>query len=384
MSKLVSSLVRLVLLGFLVFFVYFHESLGITFEYPYHQFMDNTAVRVAKICLLLLLLIEVLRVFYYGIIKNERAPKWLGNVGTLAVPLVALLVFLEIGFMFVEQSHEGALSLASHVWFQRHWPPMTGIGYRDAPHTDTTGKKKVLIVGDSFTSGHGLKNVEDRYGNVLADKLGKDKYITYNLGISGSDTRDEFKRFTEFGVRPDLLVLQYFPNDIEKAAAGRGVTLSGLPPYGDLLSPWRQLVKESYLLNYIYWQLPHGDAAPFMEYTKKVYGDPGVMSDHLSDLGKFVAIRDSLNIPLYVVLFPFSHNLEKTAQYTAPIARFFRERNVPVLEVGSIVKDIDPNDRIVGRNDFHASAVVNRRVGNALYELISAGKQQAINQTKPQ
>lgn len=382
MSKLVSSVIRLVLLGFLTFFVYFHDLFHITFEYPYHQFMDNTYIRVAKICLLLLLLIDVLRVFYYGVIKNEKAPKWLGNVGTLAVPLVALLVFLEIGFMFVEQSHEGALSLASHVWFQRHWPPMTGIGYRDAPHTDTTGKKKVLIVGDSFTSGHGLKNVEDRYGNVLANKLGKDKYVTYNLGISGSDTRDEFKRFTEFGVRPDLLVLQYFPNDIEKAAAGRGVTLDGMRPYGDLRTPWRQLVQQSYLLNYIYWQIPHGDAAPFMEYTRKVYGDPGVMNDHLSDLGRFVAIRDSLNIPLYVVLFPFSHNLEKTAQYTAPIARFFRQHSVPVLEVGPLVKDVDPNDRIVGRNDFHASAVVNQRVGNALYEMVARGNTQSTSLTK--
>ena len=210
----------------------------------------------------------------------------------------------------------------------------------------------------------------------------RDKYVTYNLGISGSDTRDEYRRLTEFGLRPDVLVLQYFPNDIEKAAAGRGVTLSGLPPYGDLRTPWRQLVQQSYLFNYIYWQIPHGDAAPFMEYTRKVYGDPGVMNDHLSDLGKFVAIRDSLKIPLYVVLFPFSHNLAKTAQYTAPIARFFRQQHVPVLEVGSLVKDIDPNDRIVGRNDFHASAVVNHRVGDALYQMVTQGKQQAINQTK--
>jgi len=383
MSKLVSSLVRLVFLGFLLVFVYFHESINVEFSYPYHEFMDNVYIRVAKICLLLLVLIEVLRMFYYGIIKNENAPKWLGNVGTLVMPLMVLLVFLEIGFMFVEQSHEGALSLASHVWFQRHWPPMTGIGYRDAPHTDTAGTKKVLLVGDSFTSGHGLKDVADRYGNVLAGKLGK-QYTVYNLGISGSDTRDEYKRFTEFGIRPDMLVLQYFPNDIEKAAAGRGVTLGGMRPYGDLRTPLRQLVQVSYLFNYIYWQLPHGDAAPFMEYTRKVYTDPGVMNDHLNDLGKFVAIRDSLHIPMYVVLFPFSHNLAKTSQYTAPIARFFRQHNVPVLEVGSVVNDIDPNDRIVGRNDFHASAVVNRRVGNALFDLISTSKSQAINQTKPQ
>ena len=56
----------------------------------------------------------------------------------------------------------------------------------------------MLIVGDSFTSGHGLKSADERYGNILADKIGKE-YVTYNLGISGSDTRDEYARLEKFG-----------------------------------------------------------------------------------------------------------------------------------------------------------------------------------------
>lgn len=378
MAKLTSSLFRLVFLGFLLFFLYFHESLKITFDYPFHGFKDNIYIRVAKISLLLLLLIELLRVFYYGIIKNDRAPKLLSNVGTLIMPLVVLLTLLEIAFMFIEQSQEGGLSRASHIWFERHWTPMTGI-YRDTEHTDTLGKKKVLVIGDSFTAGHGLKNVEDRYSNILASKLGTTKYVIYNLGISGSDTRDEYERFEKFGVKPDVLVLQYFPNDIEKAAKSHGVEATGLQPYEDLSSLLRHIVRQSYLFNYIYWQLPHGDAAPFMDYTRRVYSNSAIINDHLNDLGKFVAIRDKYQIPMYVVLFPFSHNLEKTAQYTEPIAHFFQQHNVPVLEVGTLVKDIDPNDRIVGRNDFHASAVVNHRVGDALYKMVSQNKSQAIN-----
>ena len=376
MSKLVSSLVRLVFLGFLGFFLYFGEKLNLKIDYPYQGLMDNIYVRLAKTSLLLLLLIEVLRVFYYGVIKNTKAPRWLGNVGTLAVPLVTLLIGLEIAFMFIEQSHEGALSRASNIWFERHWSPMNGI-YRDVAHPDTVGKKKVLVIGDSFTAGHGLKRADERYSDILAQKLGTTQFVTYNHGITGSDTRDEYERLEKFGVRPDVLILQYFPNDIEKAARSHGVEAAGMRPYGDLRGPLRQLVMQSYLCNYIYWQLPHGDAAPFLEYTRKVYGSPAIMNDHLSDLGKFVALRDKYQIPMYVVLFPFSHNLEKTAQYTEPVANFFRQRNVPVLKVGPLVNDIDPNDRIVGRNDFHASAVVNERVGNALYELISKNKAQA-------
>ncbi|MGA0555710.1 SGNH/GDSL hydrolase family protein [Larkinella sp. VNQ87] len=371
MSKVISSLFRLALLGFLIVFVYFPDRLKITFQYPHYTIFDNAYIRVAKAFLLVLVLIEVLRIFYYGIIKNARVPKWLGNAATLLVPLLGLLVVLEISFMFVSQSHEGGLTLASHIWFERYWPPVNAAGYRDVEHTDTTGKKKILVVGDSYTAGHGLKKVEERYSNVLAQKLGAQTYIVYNLGVSGSDTRDEYDRLQKFGVKPDLMVLQYFPNDIEKVARDFGVFPAVFQPFSDLPGPLRILFKNSYLLNYVYWQLPHGSGvAPFEDYAKKVYTDPKIMNSHLSDLSKFMTYCQVNKIPLYVVLFPFSHNLEKTTTYTRPVVDFFRRNNVPVLEVGTLIKDIDPDDRIVGRNDFHASAIVNQRVGEALFQRI--------------
>ncbi|WP_128543023.1 SGNH/GDSL hydrolase family protein [Larkinella soli] len=373
MSKVVSSLIRLVFLSFLVVFIYFSERLKITFEYPYYELFDNIYVRLAKASLLLLLLIEVLRLFYYGVIKNQKAPKWLANGATLLIPMIMLLVVLEIAFMFVSQSHEGGLTLASHIWFERYWPPVNSLGYRDAEHVDTTGKKKIIVVGDSYTAGHGLKQVEERYSNILAKGLGNRQYVVYNLGVSGSDTRDEYRRFEKFGVKPDAVVLQYFPNDIEKVAREKGVTPAAFQPYSDLPGRLRVLFQKSYLLNYIYWQLPHGSGAtPFEDYARKVYTDPAILGAHLSDLNQFVTYCRTNSIPLYVVLFPFSHNLEKTTQYTRPVVEFFQKNQVPVLLVSSLVKDIDPADRIVGRNDFHASAVVNQRVGEQLSRMMTS------------
>ncbi|GAB3340320.1 hypothetical protein GCM10027299_53640 [Larkinella ripae] len=372
MSKVISSLFRLGFLGFLIVFVYFPDRLKITFEYPHYTMFDNAYIRLAKALLLLLVLMEILRIFYYGIIKNTKSPKWLSNTATMLVPVLGLLVVLELSFMFVSQSHEGGLTLASHIWFERYWPPVNEAGYRDVEHADTTGKKKVLVVGDSYTAGHGLKRVEERYSNILSQKLGNQEYVVYNLGVSGSDTRDEYSRFQKFGIRPDIVVLQYFPNDIEKVAKDNGVVPAAFQPFGDLPGPLRLFFKNSYLLNYIYWQLPHGSgAAPFEDYAKKVYTDPQIINGHLSDLGQFTTYCETNKVPLYVVLFPFSHNLEKTTAYTRPVVDFFRQHNVPVLEVGSLIKDIDPKDRIVGRNDFHASAAVNQRVGEALYRTMT-------------
>ncbi|UFH56411.1 SGNH/GDSL hydrolase family protein [Spirosoma sp. KNUC1025] len=371
-SKLVSSLIRLLFLGFLALIVFYGDHFGVSFDYPHKGLFDNVYVRLAKGCLLLLIVIELLRVYYYGVVKNPSPSKLAGNIATLFLPIVLLLVALEIGFMFIAQSQEGGLTMASHIWFERYWPPMTG-DYRDTPKTDTLGKKKVLLVGDSFTAGHGLKSPDERFGNVLGAKLGDKQYVTYNLGISGSDSRDEFKRLTKFGVKPDVLVLQYFPNDIEKVAHDHGLVPASFTPYSDIPRAFQSLFIKSYLFNYLYWQFPHGNFAPFDNYARTAYGTPAIINDHLSDLNQFVEYAKANNARLYVVLFPFVHDLKKSAEYTKPVVDFFQKNNVPVLEVGKLIGDIDVKDRVVGRNDGHASPLVNERVGEALFKLMQSG-----------
>ena len=370
-SKLVSSVIRLLFLGFLAFVVFYGDHFGVILDYPHRGLFDNIYVRLAKCCLFLLIVIELLRIYYYGVVKNPSPSKLVGNIATLFLPIILLLVALEIGFMFIAQSQEGGLTLASHIWFERYWPPMTG-DYRDTPKTDTLGKKKVLIVGDSFTAGHGLKSPDERFGNVLGEKLGDRQYVTYNLGISGSDTRDEYARLLKFGKKPDVLILQYFPNDIEKVAHDHGLVPTGFTPYSDVPRAFQSLFIKSYLFNYLYWQFPHGNFAPFDNYARTAYGTPAIINDHLSDLNQFVDYAKTNNARLYVVLFPFVHDLKKSAEYTKPVVDFFQKNNVPVLEVGKLIGDIDVKDRVVGRNDGHASPLVNQRVGEALFKLVQS------------
>ena len=260
---------------------------------------------------------------------------------------------------------------------------MTG-DYRDTPKTDTLGKKKVLLVGDSFTAGHGLKTADERYGNMLGEKLGTRQYVTYNLGISGSDTRDEYARLLKFGKTPDILVLQYFPNDIEKVALEHGLIPDGFRPYSDLPRFIQSLFMRSYLLNYLYWQFPHGNFAPFDVYARTAYGTPAIINDHLSDLYQFITYAKEHNAQFYVVMFPFSHNIEKTAEYVKPVVNLFQTNNVPILDVGKLIGDIAPKDRVVGRNDGHASAIVNKRVGEALFRLVQStqGSSQLVSVNK--
>ena len=236
-SKLITSLVRLAVLSIPAFLLFFPDKINIKFDYPYAGLMDNFYIRLAKAMVLFFVLIELLRMFYYGIIKNPKGNKIVANIATLGIMVVWLAGLLEIAFMFVSQSHEGDLSKASQIWFAKYWKPITTEGYRDFPKTDAEKKKNVLVLGDSFAAGHGLDKTEERFSDQLEQKLGADKYAVYNLGVSGSDTRDEFQRLQKFPVKPDVLVLEYFPNDIERAARDAKLTLAEFKPYDDIKLP---------------------------------------------------------------------------------------------------------------------------------------------------
>jgi lysophospholipase L1-like esterase len=372
LGKLVSSLLRIFFLGILVVFVFFPDKLHITFQYPFVGLYDNFYVRLAKTVLILLILIELLRMFYYGVIKSKQS-KMVANLATLGIMIVGLVGLLEISFMYVAQSHEGALSKASQIWFDRYWPPTTAEGYRDKPKTDADKKKKVLVLGDSFSAGHGLRTVEERYSDQLEQKLGTDQYAVYNLGISGSDTRDELKRLNNFPVKPDVLVLQYFPNDIEKAAKDAKLTLGQFQPYSDLPSgAIGSSVMRFYFPNFIYWQFPHVPPASITDFVQKSYTDTTILNPHLRDLQAIVDVAKQHNAQMYAVMIPFLMNLEKSNGYTKPIEDFFKRNNIPVVRVSELIQKIPEGERIVGKNDGHASASVNAAIADQLYKVMNS------------
>ena len=80
-SKLITSVFRLLLLSVLFVFLFFPDKWSIKFDYPYAGLVDNFYVRFAKAMVLLLVLVELLRMFYYGVIKNPKCNKFIANLG---------------------------------------------------------------------------------------------------------------------------------------------------------------------------------------------------------------------------------------------------------------------------------------------------------------
>ncbi|MCE6990324.1 SGNH/GDSL hydrolase family protein [Dyadobacter sp. CY323] len=365
-SKIFTSLVRMIFLGLLFIFLFYPDKFHIKFDYPGFPQSDSWYVRLAKFSFWFLLIIEILRIFYYGVVKS-KAKGLIANIVTIVIPLVVTLIFLEIIFMYIPQSHEGVLSKASQIWWEKYWNPVNTLGYHDKEIKQESTKKNVLVIGDSFAAGHGLKDVNERFSNMLEAKLGPDKYSVYNLGMSGADTRDEAKRLAEFPVKPDIIILEYFPNDIEKVGREKGLTLSGAEPYADLTGPMATIVKRFYLPNFIYWQLPHTGFSTFEKFVQTAYTDSTVLNAHLRDLSKMTEYRDSTNAKMYAVFIPFLFQIEKSAGYTKPVEDYLRSKGVTVVGINDGITKIPEKERVVGKNDGHGSATLNALIADRLY-----------------
>lgn len=372
-SKIFTSLIRIALLGVLFIFLFYPDKFFISFSFPGAPQSDSYYIRLAKTVFWLLLGIEILRIFYYGVVKS-KAKGILPNIITLFTPLVLLLLFLEIIFMYVPQSHEGVLSKASQIWWEKYWSPLNSLNYRDKEIASDTTKTEVLVIGDSFAAGHGLKTVDERFSDLLESKLGPEKFVVYNLGVSGSDTRDEAERLVKYPVKPEVIVLQYFPNDIEKVAREKGLSLVGAEPYADLTGMFATAVKRFYLPNFVYWQLPHTSFSTFEDFVNKAYTDTTVLNAHFADLSKMLAYRDSTGADMYAVFIPFLFQLDKSAQYTKPVEDFLQKNGVTVVRLTEGVAAIPDKERVVGKNDGHAGPAVNTLIAERLYEVMKKRK----------
>ncbi len=273
--------------------------------------------------------------------------------------------------MFIPQSHTVGYTLASNRWFDYYWKPVNKLRYRDEElqKEDFKDKKTLFVIGDSFVAGHGLKHVDERFSNILKKRLSHE-YHVLNLGRLGNDTATELYRLIKFPIKPNVLIFQYFVNDIEGAATANGHTFKGFTAYSDVPYVFQFMTKNSYLINFIYWQFPRKDTEDYLAFLKKAYNNKFILNEHTRDLLHLVKYAQENKIPTYVVVIPFLHNTHESLEFTNFVEEFFFRFQIPTINVANLVEDIPVLKRVINKNDSHASVLVNQRIADKLYELL--------------
>ncbi|HXB41830.1 MAG TPA: SGNH/GDSL hydrolase family protein [Bacteroidia bacterium] len=331
---------------------------------------DKIPFGFMRIAIIILSFIFISQLFHIIIIKSTIRNLW-KNSFLLVYILLLFCVVCELFFTRYSKSHAISSSLASVNWLDKYWH-LNSLGYRDLELDTSEKRKKIFFIGDSFTAGYGADWTMDRFSNTFASKA--TNYKMYNLGVSGSDTRDEFKRLQSFPMKPDVVIWQYFGNDIEGVLKANNVNPPEFKPYEDVPEFLSPLVDNSYFFNFVYWQFPHPYLKPFFGYLTEGYKNENFFEQHLEDLEKIILYCRQNNIKLVVVLFPYLQSLEGSNIYVPRISKFFLQNAVPVLNVTPLVRNMSLKERIVNNNDVHPSVKVHHIVGETLYELCKNNK----------
>ena len=293
------------------------------------------------------------------------------RLATVLLSLLFVLAALE-GFIRYVALPGATLGIGGRLWAQRYMQPMNSLGFRGPePATEKTAARRLVIVGDSFAAGFGLRNYEDAFPSRLQEQLGTDWEVIvlarpgWNLGeyIVALDSHRD--------LQPDMVMLSLFVNDIESASGNRvdrqfaevgapgGVV--GFLVHGFALAS----------MAYTHYILPR-IASDYWDAIEQCYTDPDIVEEYHRQLGEFANITHELNSELMVVVWPIFASMNADAPaYRIPV-EFFRSRNVPVVHLGQELGHLPAESLAINAVDLHPNEVASKMVAGILAEQIAS------------
>lgn len=277
-----------------------------------------------------------------------------------------MLALGEIYFRYFHADSEGVM--ASRNWIARYWHEnAAGFRDRDWSAADFADKVTVAVAGDSFAAGWGIADPADRFSDVLAALLGDD-YAVFNLGITGTSTPQQLEALREgMPVAPDVVILQYFLNDIEYATLSLGL------PIPERNRP--TLVNESYLADYLFSRFNSGFGENYWLTEYASYDNFAIWDVHQQELNAFIDYVERIDARLIVVIFPNMQDPVGSIAYVDRVAQVFAARGYDeILKLFDEVARWQRQDLIVSPLDAHPSVAFHHRVGELIYEQFFEGQ----------
>jgi lysophospholipase L1-like esterase len=289
-------------------------------------------------------------------------PRWT-LIGLSLWFFLAALTVVELCFAVIyDQTDSFNMSNVSQHWFARHVRDNPQ-GFRDAkpfPRSVPAGKQRVAFIGDSFTFGHGIKNVADRFSDRVGARLEAvqpGRFLESNIGSPGIHVQiiaNMVEKFVTRGHQIDVLVYTICLNDIEAYEPA----IDQMQKKFDLHSPKFFLIRDTYFLNMLYFRVQQAWLPEVRSYYSQLAdsyrGAPwDGMRRKLDELREFCAAK---KIDLRIVIFPFLHNLGPDYPFDAAherIAEYCREEKLRCLDLKPVLLPHVQEGLTVNRFDAH-------------------------------
>lgn len=299
-----------------------------------------------------------------------------GNV-SLSLALVLLLaalgeLYYRLGY---DQSDSFAMTLTGRRWFERHysynnWKLRDSIDYT---REEVPGRTRIAFLGDSFTVGHGIADVEKRFANLI--RRARQDWDVQVLAENGLDSADQLGLLR--GAPPeyhtDHVVLIYGLNDISKTMPEFDARIRAVYAGDPSL-----LVERSFLLNTLYFRwkrVRNPGVLDFYSFTRSAYEDDAVWRRQQAVLRWIKAEVEGRGGRLLVVTFPFLHSLGDRYEFRRiheQLGAFWREAGVPHLDLLEAMQRAATTPLTVNAYDAHPNERAHEVAAAAIRDFLEA------------
>ena len=325
--------------------------------------------------------------FFRNLSRRNLPVRWpallIGNTLVLALLLSLLFLGFESYYRFVcDRTDAMGNTLVSTAWYARHFHK-NALGLRDNieyPMALASGKRRVTFVGDSFTAGFGVKDVEGRFVNRI--RRLHPEWEVHAVAKPGLDTSTEVDIMHNLTVsnhyQLDLVVLVYQINDIGEVMPGWVEGYKTMMA-ADFRQSW--LFQNSYLVNLFYqrWQLRQSS------YMRKYFDEvEAAYKGQLWEIEKMglLAFSNMTRIrggQLLVVTFPYMDQALRFKSVHKQLDRYWKENGIPHLDLLATFSNLPPAQLVVNPHDGHPNEYAHSLAAAAIDEFL---KREIANQTE--
>jgi len=307
--------------------------------------------------------------------KFNYLKKKLINLAIFILSLIICLVLIEGVLIFI--STDGNDNYERTKEFHEKYVRYNKHGYRDYEYSlkKPEGIFRVLVLGDSQTFGHGIKDLKDTWVKKLEAKLqkeGRNASIEV-LNISGpgwnSDTYlyELFKNGFKFN--PDLVILAYahndipFPTSVNCNSSDRKIT------------PSINIFKSSKLASFIDFRINRllekvGEKPSYFDCLNQAYGSMGweMNKFYLDIMGLALSIK---KVHFMVTVIPIIHQLDDNYPLIGAhkkLKEFSRQRRIEFLDFYEKgFKNIDAGHLKISKTNDHLNQRASDITANTLF-----------------
>lgn len=328
------------------------------------------------ITILLTLFSMAVLIFLYGKKNHFQTAKTLFFViwNIVLSAVLALLVFFvsETYYrFFVDTTDSFSLNKITQRWGKRHYK-FNNLKARDNidyQYGISPGRRRITFVGDSFTAGHGIVDVDDRFANLI--RASNPDWEVHVMAANGLETIDELQLIPKLDREMyefDVLVLVYVLNDISYLIPETEAIYQKIFSFDSKLG---YLGRNSYFLNTLYFRWfskQNADIVGYYDFVKEAYFSTA-WEKQKAAFKQLDQYRKQRKWKLIVVTFPFLHNLGENNEFAEVhqnLHAFWQSLAVPHLDLYQEFAKHSNEDLVVNPFDAHPNELAHHIAAKAI------------------